>query len=110
MKKRMYIFLLISLIVSMLGCSKSDSSVVSTDHLEPSNNVEIQSNITSEDAEKLPEHSQLYNSNYNQDEILAYFEEVVLNMEYSDGTGDVTRVQKWLSPIYYNIYVKMYLS
>ena len=25
-------------------------------------------------------------------------------MEYSDGTGDVTRVQKWLSPIYFNIY------
>ena len=89
MKKLMYIFLLISLIVSMLGCSQSDSSVVSTDHLEPS---------------KHPEHSHLYNPNYNQNEILTYFEEVVLNMEYSDGTGDVTRVQKWLSPIYYNIY------
>ena len=51
-----------------------------------------------------PEHSELYIEKYTLEDILSYFEEVVLRMEYSDGTGDVTCVQKWLSPIYYQLY------
>lgn len=51
-----------------------------------------------------PLHTELYHPDYTSDEILAYFEEVVLNMEYSDGTGDVHVVQKWLEPIAYYIY------
>ena len=37
-------------------------------------------------------------------QILTYFAEVVLNVEYNDGTGDVSLVQKWLSPIFYQLY------
>lgn len=104
MKKITYIFLLICLIVSILGCSKVDSSKEPTEPSKPSENIEFQDNIDTEVDEKIPAHSQLYNSNYTQDKILTYFKEVVLNMEYIDGTGDVSCVQKWLSPIYYNIY------
>ena len=92
------------LIVSILGCSKVDSSKEPTEPSKPSENIEFQDNIDTEVDEKIPAHSQLYNSNYTQDKILTYFKEVVLNMEYIDGTGDVSCVQKWLSPIYYNIY------
>lgn len=49
-------------------------------------------------------HSELYLPGYDADTMLEYFEEVVLDMEYTDGTGDVTVVQKWLSPLWYGVY------
>lgn len=52
----------------------------------------------------VPEHSDLYIPDYSPYQILTYFEEVVLTVEYSDGTGDVSLVQKWLSPIHYELY------
>lgn len=51
-----------------------------------------------------PLHSELYHPNYSQEQIRMYFEEVVLDVEYTDGTGDTTLVQKWLSPIGFRIY------
>ena len=56
------------------------------------------------DAAAKPEHSVLYDAAYSQEQIWSYFQEVVLDMEYSDGAGDVTLVQKWTCPIYYRIY------
>lgn len=50
-----------------------------------------------------PEHSDLYLPQVSAEDMIAYFNEVVLNMEYTDGTGDATLVQKWLSPIHYRI-------
>lgn len=38
------------------------------------------------------------------EQICAYFEEVVLDTEYSDGDGDTTLVQKWTAPIAYRVY------
>lgn len=49
-------------------------------------------------------HSELYLPDCSQEQMITYFEEVVLHAEYSDGTGDTSLVQKWLSPIYYRIY------
>ena len=49
-------------------------------------------------------HSDLYLPDVSLQEVITYFEEVVLDMEYSDGVGDVTLVQKWTMPIYYWIY------
>lgn len=51
-----------------------------------------------------PPHSELYLPGYDVSDITEYFEEVVLNIEYSDGTGSPNLVQKWLSPLYYRIY------
>ena len=51
-----------------------------------------------------PPHSALYLPQYSQQQMLEYFNEVVLDVEYSDGTGDATLVQKWLIPIYYSYY------
>mgnify|MGYP003292043791 CR=1 FL=1 len=50
------------------------------------------------------QHSDLYIPEYTAQQILDYFSEVVLNVEYSFGDGDVTLVQKWTTPIYYRIY------
>ena len=49
-------------------------------------------------------HSEFYLDDCTLEQITEYFEEVVLNIEYTDGTGDAHLVQKWLSPIYYGIY------
>lgn len=40
---------------------------------------------------------------YSVDEVIAYFNEVVLDTEYATGEGDYTVVQKWVDPIYYRI-------
>ncbi|MBQ2957998.1 MAG: DUF2927 domain-containing protein [Clostridia bacterium] len=51
-----------------------------------------------------PAHSPLYHPDYPPEQIIEYFEEVVLDMEYADGTGDVSLVQKWIAPMRYRIY------
>jgi len=50
-----------------------------------------------------PVHSPLYLPEYTPEQIWEYFEEVVLHMEYSDGTGNPALVQKWKKPLYYKI-------
>lgn len=46
-----------------------------------------------------PTHSELYLPDCSAQQMEIYFEEVVLNMEYDDGTGDSSLVQKWQAPI-----------
>ena len=46
-----------------------------------------------------PLHTDLYLEGCYPEQLLRYWEEVVLNVEYNDGTGNPDRVQKWLSPI-----------
>lgn len=46
-------------------------------------------------------HSELYVPGVSQDKMVTYFNEVVLDMEYTD--GDATVVQKWEQPISYRI-------
>ena len=48
-----------------------------------------------------PLHSSLYDENYSVEDVIKYFDEVVLDSEYSSGEGNVTLVQKWEDPIYY---------
>lgn len=50
-----------------------------------------------------PEHSALYLPQVSQEEMIRYFNEVVLSIEYSTGSGDPTLVQKWTCPIQYTI-------
>ena len=50
-----------------------------------------------------PPHSDLYLPKYTEQQIFDFFEEVVLNMEYSDGLGNTALIQKWSEPIRYYI-------
>lgn len=50
-----------------------------------------------------PLHSPLYLEDIALEEVLLCFNEIVHQMEYTDSTGDPTRVQKWLTPIRYTI-------
>ena len=51
-----------------------------------------------------PPHSEFYLEDFAVEEIITYFNEVVLQVEYTDGTGDPSRVQKWLQPIICSIH------
>ena len=51
-----------------------------------------------------PVHSDLYHPGYTLEEMQEFFAEVVLDVEYSDGTGDSTLVQKWVEPIRYRFF------
>ena len=51
-----------------------------------------------------PLHSSLYREDFDVEEILTYFQEVTNQIEYTDGTGDPSLIQKWLSPLIYRIY------
>lgn len=68
-----------------------------TSKSDTSQNSEVQSTSSSS-------HSKLYIPNYSTQQILDYFEEVVLHMEYADGNGNTSLVQKWNAPIRYRIY------
>lgn len=57
-----------------------------------------------DEPEPTPEHSDLYLPAYSREQVTEYFGEVVLDAEYTDGSGDATRVQKWLRPIRYRYY------
>jgi len=50
-----------------------------------------------------PVHSELYIEGVSVDDVVAYFNEVALDAEFSFGDGDPGRVQKWTAPIYYMI-------
>lgn len=50
-----------------------------------------------------PPHSPLYLPEYSVEDVITYFNEVVLTVEYNNGDGDPSLVQKWLSPMYYRI-------
>lgn len=49
-------------------------------------------------------HSALYLEGYSVEQVIEYFEEVALDMEYTDGTGNASLVQKWTEPIYYRVF------
>lgn len=94
-----FLCLAFALLLLLTGCVNSaptpDTTVPTTLQTEE---------ITEPTVETKPLHSELYLSDYSVEEITEYFNEVVLDVEYTDGTGDATLVQKWLFPIYYNIY------
>jgi hypothetical protein len=51
-----------------------------------------------------PLHSSLYREGFEVEEILTYFQEVTNQIEYTDGTGDPSLIQKWLTPMVYRIH------
>lgn len=79
-----------------------NGSIPTTEATEPPEITE--STTAPTEAPTAPPHSELYLPQYGQQQMFEYFNEVVLHMEYSDGTGDVTLVQKWVNPIYYSYY------
>lgn len=129
MLKKRHISLFLILILLLCGCSSTKDDDLAQDNAKddpiiidlPTTKPDEDPNPTPEQTtpepdtkpdvnpEPTPEpdetqHSELFIPDHSTYQILTYFEEVVLNVEYNDGTGDVSLVQKWLSPIYYQFY------
>lgn len=112
MKKILCICLVLAIIFTFSACGdvasndtestqSTETSVVTEAYVETT--VPTTEPIVETTAVTLPPHSELYLAEVSQEQMIDYFNEVVLDVEYSDGTGDVTLVQKWLAPIRYSI-------
>lgn len=67
-------------------------------------NHDTEDTVDRENIPSQPLHSEWYLPHCTTEQLVEYFEEVVLNIEYNDGTGSANLVQKWLAPIYYRFY------
>lgn len=86
--KRLWMLLLSLLLLCSSGCSESGLP-------------EILPVLEEIDTSEIPVHSELYLPEYTVDQVWEAFEEVILHMEYTDGTGNPALVQKWKEPIRY---------
>lgn len=103
--KRCLLFVFIAMLLS--ACAQPKLEPVPTVLPET---VPMAQTETTYPAETVPEttatepiHSPFYHPDYTPQQIQEYFEEVVLHVEYSDGTGNAELVQKWQMPVGYRI-------
>lgn len=110
MHKRVYIAIILTFILLFNGCTKNELSTPDTTVAEnETTNSETMLNepssvTTTSPAVTASLHSELYLPQYSTEEIITYFEEVVLNMEYTFSGENLPLVHKWNSPIIYRIY------
>lgn len=116
MKKLLCIGLVLGLLFSLVACDKWHTPTIPTDmttHYPPVTEEPTTLPPVTEEATTAPttlppeptepEHSEFYIPGVSTEDIITYFNEVVLSMEYTTGDGDVTLVQKWKRPIRYRI-------
>lgn len=113
MKKLLLILMTLSLAASLLACGAAHapgttapppSQTTVPETTVPETSVpETTVPVTTVPETTAPLHSDLYLEDCTPHMLLSYWDEVVLQMEYSDGTGNPALVQKWLFPILYRI-------
>lgn len=89
----------IALLLGLWGCVE----VPQGGRLPTQATIPLSPSVGADPVPSVPEHSPLYLPHCALEQMLEYFEEVVLRIEYSDDTGNPALVQKWLSPIRYRI-------
>ena len=100
--------LIVLLALVLGGCAAKPTEEAPLPPVEEAPVVEPQPNLPEpeplEPEPSKPLHSELYLPHCTVEQMTEYFEEVVLNVEYTDGEGDAHLVQKWLTPLTYWIY------
>ncbi len=114
MKKKAYLLWLLAAVLLLCACGQpgrvtvpsytapTEQTTVPTDTAPTEQTTAPATTMPTETT--APLHTPLYLPDCTVEEVLVYFEEVALRMEYTDGTGDATLVQKWTGPIHYRIY------
>lgn len=105
---------LFAMTVSLCGCVNNEwnKETTPTDtYTQTVSQTEIKepTHITTEPTQivtqpSIPQHSDLFLPSCTTQQMVDYFSEVILDIEYNIGDGDYTLVQKWTEPIYYRIY------
>lgn len=112
MKNSLYFTLLLTVSLLFCACSREVPQDDSTLQTTAEQQMEMTAAATEEVMETIsitievtrPVFYGTHNADYSAEEIWKYFEEVVLNTEYSSGTGNAQLVQKWMSPIHYRFF------
>ena len=120
MKNRLYMGLVLALVLLLCACSggkPENTAAPPTDIPSTVETAALPTDLPSTAETAIPEttealppetteiaHSDLYLPEYTPQQVFEYFEEVVLHMEFNDGTGNCALVQKWLGPLCYRIY------
>lgn len=112
MKNSLYFVLLLTVSLLFCACSREVPQDDSTLQTTVEQQTETTVATTEEEMETIsitievtrPVFYGTHNADYSAEEIWEYFEEVVLNTEYSSGTGNAQLVQKWMAPIHYRFF------
>lgn len=96
--------LIILALLLLCGCAKAPMETSAPETTVPVTTVpETTVPETSVPETTVPETTVPSEPEYPLEDVLTWFDEVVLQVEYTDGTGDPSLVQKWLAPISYRI-------
>lgn len=99
MKRILYLSILFCICLFCVSCKKTEDDYEFT----PREDEEIPQQIVLQEEIKEETHSEFYLEDYAVEDVIRYFNEVVLQTEYGTGTGDSTLVQRWDTPICYQI-------
>ena len=99
MKRTLCLSTILCICLFFCACKKLEDDFEVT----PSEDVDASQQIVLQEESKGETHSDFYSENYSVEDVICYFNEVVLQTEYGTGTGDSTLVQRWDTPICYQI-------
>lgn len=99
MRRRSFLLITLVFVLGLWGCVE----VPQGGRLPTQATIPLSPSVVTDPAPSVPDHSPLYLPHCTPEQMLEYFEEVVLRIEYSDGTGNPALVQKWCSSIRYRI-------
>ena len=101
-------FLILLLVVALCGCAAPAQPSTTAPTIVPETTVPVttvpETTLPETTAPTEPLHSSLYREGLDIEQVLTYFQEVCNQLEYTDGTGDASVVQKWLGPIRCRVY------
>lgn len=105
MKRSLILFSILAIVLCSCADSGREPEITLQTTSEEQNFTEPIPEATAATTEPTkPPHSDLCHPYYTLQQIQEYFEEVVLDVEYSDGVGDASLVQKWKEPILYRFF------
>lgn len=93
MRKILFLFILLGILLFCSSCEKQQ--VIPAPIIREED--DLQQIVIGE------KHSKFYLEKYSVEDVLKYFNEVVLDTEYTTGTGDITLVQRWDISICYQV-------
>lgn len=100
-KNSSVVALLLSLAVLLCACGSNAQQPTSTSIVKPSTTLSTTQTPTSPTIPEIP-HSPLYIEGLSVEDVIRYFNEVTLDAEFVN-SGNARLIQKWISPIQYQI-------